>query len=153
MSRTRKDVGAGITITSSDGKHLRFIYLLKHECSNNQIEYEALIVGLRILAPLRASVIQVMGDSQLVIRQLMREYKCQNPNLLHYHETTNALLQQFTDAVVIHIFKEENEEANNLAQLALGFRISQSKTMSQISQTLSFAKVAALDQPTIGDDW
>ena len=55
--RTQKGVGVGVTITSPDGKHLRFIYQLKHECSNNQVEYEALIAKLRVLASLKTSVI------------------------------------------------------------------------------------------------
>ena len=50
-----------------------------------------------------------------MIRQLTGEYKCQNPNLLHYHETASALLQWFADVVIMHIPREENEEANGLA--------------------------------------
>ena len=43
--RTQNGVGVAIAITSLGGKHLRFIYQLRHECSNNQTEYKALIVG------------------------------------------------------------------------------------------------------------
>ena len=55
-----------------------------------------------------------MGDSQLVIKWLTKEYKCSNPNLLHYYKIANALLQQFAAITIIHIPREENEKANDL---------------------------------------
>ena len=43
-------------------------YKLDFECSNNEVEYEALIVGLKILIKLNAKMISVYGDSELVIK-------------------------------------------------------------------------------------
>ena len=49
-------------------------YKLAFEFSNNEAEYEALIVGLKILKKLGAKKISVYGDSELVIKQVKGEY-------------------------------------------------------------------------------
>lgn len=43
-------------------------YKLAFECSNNEVEYEALIFGLKILRKLNAKRISMYGDSELVIK-------------------------------------------------------------------------------------
>jgi len=43
-------------------------YKLDFDCSNNEAEYEALIIGLKILKKLNAKTISVYGDSELVIK-------------------------------------------------------------------------------------
>ena len=48
---------------------------LVFECTNNQAEYEALVIGLEILLELRAKDVRVIGDSQLVLLLLTGEYK------------------------------------------------------------------------------
>ena len=48
--------------------------------------------------------------------------------------------------VVVHIPREENEEANDLAQQASGFKIAKSGTIPQIHHILSFVEVVTLDQ-------
>jgi len=45
-----------------------FSYKLAFECSNNEVEYEALIAGLKILRKLNTKRISVYGDSKLVIK-------------------------------------------------------------------------------------
>ena len=45
-------------------------------CSNNQAEYEALIMGLEILIGLQAHAVDIFGDSQLVVNQVKGIFKC-----------------------------------------------------------------------------
>ena len=54
-------------------------YKLAFDCSNNEVEYEALIIGLKILKKLGARIISVYGDSELVIKQVKEEYQAKNP--------------------------------------------------------------------------
>lgn len=49
-------------------------YKLVFECSNNEAEYEALIVGVKILKKFGEKKISVYGDSDLVIKQVKGEY-------------------------------------------------------------------------------
>lgn len=95
---------------------------LKARLSNNQAEYEALILGLRVLVTMKAKYTQVMGDSQLMMKQLTGEYKCTNPNLIEYYKTTSKLLKQVVDVVIMHIPRKESEEPNELAQHASGYK-------------------------------
>ena len=56
-------------------------FKLEGNYSNNQIEYEALIIGLEILLEMGIKSVEVYGDSQLVIRQLTGDYKCCSPSI------------------------------------------------------------------------
>ena len=75
-SSTEKSARVGIAIISSEGIKTTLSFNLAFKCTNNQAEYEALVIGLEILMELRAQEIHIIGDSQLVIRQLTGEYKC-----------------------------------------------------------------------------
>jgi len=93
-------------------------------CSNNEAEYEALITGLEIALESGARFIEIRGDLELVLRQLTREYKCINESLVMYLTMANALLKRFTHVEIRHLSRIENQEANDLAQMAYGYKIS-----------------------------
>lgn len=76
-SHTQKGVGVGVTIICPSGKTWKFMCQLKAGLSNNQAEYEALILGLRVLVTMKAKYTQVMGDSQMMMKQLTEEYSAQ----------------------------------------------------------------------------
>ncbi|CAN6703759.1 unnamed protein product [Malus baccata var. baccata] len=70
VSRTSSSTGVGIVIQSPNHDRWLFSLKLDFECTNNQAEYEALIVNLGILHDLRATRALVLCDSELVINQL-----------------------------------------------------------------------------------
>ncbi len=80
-SKTTDSAGVGIIIRSPEGSEVQFAHGLDFGCSNNQAEYEALIVGLEIMEELGAKNLKVVRDSQVVIKQLTGEYRCVSPNL------------------------------------------------------------------------
>ena len=67
--------------------------------------------------------VQIYGDSQLVVRQITREYKCGSVILAPYLITAQQLLRQFTECSIQHIPREENVDANKMAQSAFGYRV------------------------------
>ena len=71
-------------IISLRGLKTTLSFNLAFRCINNQEEYEALVIGLEILLDLEAKDVRVIGDSQLVLRQLIGEYKCNNLPLASY---------------------------------------------------------------------
>jgi len=87
-------------------------------CSNNEAEYEAMVAGLEMLLELGAKDVEIRGDSELVIKQLTKEYKCVKGNLVIYFATAIALLKRFDLANIQHVPRIENQEANDLAQIA-----------------------------------
>ena len=78
------------------------------ECTNNQAEYEALVIGLEILLELGAKDVQVIGDSQLILWQLIGEYKFNNLLLTPYFIVAIQLLDSFDNVEFEHVPRESN---------------------------------------------
>lgn len=92
-----------------------FSFQLDFECTNNGAEYEALIIGLEILLELNVTIVDILGDSQLVLKYIVGEYKCTNPQFATYLVATQNLLQEFIDAIWGYIPREENFAGNEMA--------------------------------------
>ena len=60
---TRKGVGVGILIVSPSDKPTRFVFELDYQCSNNEVNYEALIIGFELLLEREVKNVEVLGDS------------------------------------------------------------------------------------------
>ncbi|KAK2969914.1 hypothetical protein RJ640_000527 [Escallonia rubra] len=96
---------------------------IEKDCSNNQAEYEALIIGLEILLDMHITTVQISRDSQPVIKQLNREFKCNAPGLEMYFSIATYLLARFDDVIITHILRINNSNVNVMAQLASGLKI------------------------------
>ena len=75
-SSTEKSVGVGIVIISPKGIKTTLSFNLAFKCTNNQDEFEALVIGLEIFMELGEHEVHIIRDSQLVLQQLIGEYKC-----------------------------------------------------------------------------
>ena len=71
-SLMKKGISAGLVFVSCLWVHIRYMVHI-HFASNNVAKYEALINGLRIVIELGIRWLDVRGDSQLVIDQVMKE--------------------------------------------------------------------------------
>ncbi|XP_050918742.1 uncharacterized protein LOC127136193 [Lathyrus oleraceus] len=131
-SSQKNGTGVRVLILSPQVGPTKFKYMINEKCSNNKSEYEALIVGLQLLKELGAIRIEVRGDSELIIKQVMREYKCIKRSLLKYFVTSTRLLEHFEVADIRHLPKNENQEANELAQVASGYKMSKSSLQDMI---------------------
>jgi ribonuclease HI len=67
--------GAGLLFVSPLGEHMRYTVHLHFPASNNMAEYEALLCGLKVAIELGVKCLDVRGDSQLVIDQVMKNAK------------------------------------------------------------------------------
>ena len=115
-STHRNGSGVGVLLISPEGILTKFKYKLDGpRCSNNEAEYEALIVGLEALLELGATRVEIKGDSELVVKQITKEYKCIKENLMTYFVIVNMLLRKFEYMDIQHIPRIENQEANDLA--------------------------------------
>ena len=86
--------GAGLLFISPLGDHMRYVIRLNFPASNNMVEYEALSV-LRIAIELGVKRIDMRGDSQLVIDQVMKESSCHDPKMEAYCNAVRRLKDKF----------------------------------------------------------
>ena len=86
---------AGVVLISPYGSRLRYVIRLHFLASNNVMEYEALISGLRIAIELGAMRLYVRGDSELVIDQVMKESSCKSPLMVAYCQEVRKLEDKF----------------------------------------------------------
>ena len=101
---------------------------LAFECTNNQAKYEALVIGLEILLEFGAKDVQVIGDSQLALLKITGEYKFNCLLLAPYFSTAIQLLDSFDNVEFEHVPKKSNWEADKLAQIASGVKMSREFT-------------------------
>ena len=84
--------GAGVLLVAPSGEHLKYVIQMlfaQEEATNNIAEYEGLLVGLRIAVELGIKKLIIQGDSQLVVRQVNKDY--QSPLMEAYVEEVRRL--------------------------------------------------------------
>ncbi|XP_070667421.1 uncharacterized protein [Malus domestica] len=119
-SSTSSAAGVGVVIQSPHHNRWYFSLKLDFDCTNNQAEYEALIIGLGLLHDLRATCALVLGDSELVINQLNGSFRCMSCTLAPYNMVASYLAESFAGITFKHISRCHNTDADELAQIASG---------------------------------
>jgi ribonuclease HI len=112
-------------IDFTQGEVFEFVIPIQPTVINNQAEYEALLRGLQYLKEAKAISVEIFGDLELVIKQLNGQYKCRSDILRNYYEVCKEILKSFQLVILQHIPRENNEEANRLAQSGSGYRENQ----------------------------
>ena len=99
---------------------MRYVIRLHFPASNNMAEYKALLSGHRIAIELGVKRLDVRGDSQLVIDQVMKESSCHDPKMEAYCKAVRHLEDKFDGLELNHIPRMYNEDADELAKIASG---------------------------------
>ncbi|XP_050909401.1 uncharacterized protein LOC127123199 [Lathyrus oleraceus] len=115
--------GIGFVITSPSGFHLSFTDRLCFDCTNNMAKYEACIYALEAAIDLRIKILEVFGDSTLVISQVKGDWETRDSKLIPYKEHIRKLIHYFDEISFHHISREENQLASALATLASMFKV------------------------------
>jgi len=87
--------------------------------TNNEAEYEGLILGLEAALSAGATTVTVHGDSQLVIRQLEGRYAVKASNLQPLFGKAKRMLQRFDRVAFDWVRRGDNAEADQAANDAL----------------------------------
>ena len=111
-------VGIGATLLTPEGVGIPTTTQLGFSASNNIAEYEALILGLRMALDLGARRLKIVGDLQLVIRQVLNKYKTHSSKLQEYCNLAQALLKKFDRIIYVHTLRSNNILTDSLASLA-----------------------------------
>ncbi|XP_059635654.1 uncharacterized protein LOC132277830 [Cornus florida] len=93
------------------------------KCSNNQAEYEVLIIGLEILLEMAVKDVHIVGNSSLVINQISEDFRCLNWQLRPFHSLATQLVNQFHSVTLEYRPRAMNKIANDLAQTTSGIRV------------------------------
>ena len=112
---------AGIGVVLYNEKKERIAEISKYlgVTTNNQAEYTALIEGLKKAKDLGAKEVSVFMDSELVVKQLNREYKVKNKDLAPLFLQVYNLSLNFSKISFTHVYREHNSEADKLANEAM----------------------------------
>ena len=87
--------------------------------TNNQAEYTALIEALKKARELQAQELEIFLDSELVVKQLNGLYKVKNKDLAPLFLEVYNLSLNFSKITFIHVYRENNKEADRLANEAM----------------------------------
>ena len=100
------------------GVHTRYMIRLHFIFSNNTAEHEALVNGLQIAIELGVRRLDVRGDSQLVIDQVMKDSNCHDPKMEAYCKLVRRLEDKFDGLELNHIAWKFNKATDELAKMA-----------------------------------
>ena len=111
--------GIAAVVTAPDGSRLveRGDYI--GEATNNVAEYRAVLLGLELARELGAREVELVGDSELVARQIGGQYKVKNPGRRPLFVETMRALREFDRWSVRNVRREANERADELVNAAL----------------------------------
>ncbi|KAJ4813319.1 Pol-polyprotein [Rhynchospora pubera] len=115
---SKKGSGVGVEIKGPKGEKFHYAIHLTFEVSNNVAEYEALLVGMRLMEAIGARSVRFYMDSQLVVNQIKGEYAAINERLALYLEKVKTVLAAFESASVEYVPRTQNETADALSKIA-----------------------------------
>ena len=113
--------GIGVVIDGCEGGPIRISRWIGHQ-DNNVAEYVALLEALQYAVSLKAKALHVYSDSEVVVRQMRGEYICRSTRLYSLHWTCSKLARALSFSIS-HVPREDNAEANQLANTAVRERV------------------------------
>ena len=109
----------GVTIKDERGRLITFISQRIGRATNNQAEYRAIIAALEEATRLGAKQVDIKMDSELVVRQINGEYRVKKATLKPLYQKVKRLQSQLKGFTITHILRQQNIEADKLANKAL----------------------------------
>ena len=107
--------GIGAVLKNDSGEVVGEIAESIGDATNNIAEYSALIAGLELALTKDVTELDVYMDSQLLVSQLKGEWKIKNDRLRHLAVKARSLLGRFERYTLNHVPREENSDADKLA--------------------------------------
>ena len=111
--------GAGAVIFNYENEIWGASKFVGSNCTNNEAEYNGLIMGLEKALELGIKDLSVEGDSLLIIKQMLGEYKVKSETLFTLYDKAKGLEKQFNSISFTHIYRTSNKRADALSNLCL----------------------------------
>ncbi len=110
---------AACVIASADGQPLGEHAQLLGRTTNNVAEYRALLLGLERARELGADEIELIGDSELIAKQVLGQYKVKNEAMRPLHREATTALRGFERWTIRTVPRAQNADADALVNAAL----------------------------------
>jgi ribonuclease HI len=109
----------GVVVRNDDGAVVEAVGETIGRQTNNVAEYQALLRGLELASAHGATEVELIGDSELVVRQIEGRYKVKNEAMKGLHAEAKALLAKFDNWSIRHVKRAQNADADRLVNEAL----------------------------------
>ena len=108
----------GLILTSLERVDVEYALRFWFSTSNNEVEYEVVIVGLNLAHSMEVEQLEVCSDSELVVRRIEDSYEAKGEKMIFYLKKVRELLKKFVWVQVRHVPRTKNSRADTLAKLA-----------------------------------
>src|SRR6266849_7725699 len=120
--------GYGVVIEDESGRKVAALSEYLGHQTNNFAEYQGLIAALEYAIKHGHKALKLISDSELLVRQIKGIYKVKNATLQDLHGRAKELIAQLEWFSIGHAFREQNQEADRLANEAMDKGMGRSST-------------------------
>ncbi len=111
--------GYGVLLQDDSGKKLDALHEYLGAQTNNFAEYSGLVAALEYAFSHGYRRMRVRSDSELLVKQIKGEYKVRSEALLDIYREAKDLIRKLDSFHIQHVYREQNREADRLANLAM----------------------------------
>lgn len=111
--------GYGVVITDQAGHKVASLSEYLGHQTNNFAEYSGMLAALDYALVHGPRALKVVGDSELLVKQIRGEYKVKSPTLLELYQRAKQMIAQLEWFQIQHVLRGGNQEADRLANLAM----------------------------------
>ncbi|RVW43429.1 hypothetical protein CK203_070334 [Vitis vinifera] len=137
--------GVGLLLKTPIGERLEQSIRLDFPASNNEAEYEVILSGLGLATTLNTSKVKIHNDSQLVVGQILKEYKAKDERMAKYLLKVQESLSQLGEWLIEKISRGDNVQVDALAGITASFPVKESTMLPvyvQATPTIAESHVA-----------
>ena len=113
-----KTAGIGGVVYINDIEVAKFSEPL-YDKTNNESEYLALIKGVQVILELELDNVDIYSDSELIVKQLIGEYKIKNDRMKKLNDKVNLNLIKLSNWSIQHVRREKNMRADQLSKMGM----------------------------------
>ena len=114
----QKGSGIGLVLMSPEKAIIEKYLRLDFSATNNEAEYEALLIGMAMVQRMGGKSIKLFSDSRLVVSQVKGEFEAKDERMQGYLSQVKCLQSKFDSFDLLHIPRNGNAHADSLAMLA-----------------------------------
>jgi ribonuclease HI len=109
----------GVALLDADGTCLEGHAGVLGRATNNVAEYHGLLAALRLAGEREARTVEILADSELIVRQIQGRYRVKHPDLKPLHAAAMRLIRTLDSFSINHVKRHDNKDADRMVNAAL----------------------------------